>query len=991
MRLHTLGGLELSQADFTRPKPLLLLAYLALEGHKDRRYLSELFWPGAANPMASLRVALTQLRSGVPGALSQAGGMLGTNLQSDAVELLRMLERNPGNELSDLYGGAFLAGVYLPDWSSELEEWVYVSREFIADKVRSTLLCQAEGLAADGDFAAATKSAERAYRLPGAAELEPDILPRLYSLLCAGGSLETSRLKQEADPYGISLELTQAEARTQLYRRPVPAETKPLLYNVSKPATSFVGRDPELMALADLLAQPDTRLITLLGAGGTGKSRLALQVAQEFSRVKVSGGVAYVSLASLNDPALIPTAIASTLGLNLQGSDAPLAQVQRFLGDEPFLLILDNYEHLMAGATLVSALLAHCAGLKVLVTSRERLNVQEEQLFEVEGLPLPNESLTLADAQYQDAVQLFVQRARRVNLEFNLTPENLAAVIQICRLLWGSPLGIELAATWLRLMSAQDIAEELGNNLDFLTSRARNIPDRQQSLRATFDYSWNLLTPKEQAALGRLAVFAGGFSREAAAKVAGASIPLLVALVDKSLLRVLPNSRFERQPLVYRFTLEKLAEQPEALAETSTRHADFYFAWLEQTSPALWGAEAAETLNLFDRELDNIRSAWQWAVNHQHAEHLQTDTNLVVYFDRRARYTEGIALFALAVHALDENNPAHHLAISKLLVDQAWLTHRLGLSSDVITLAERAEELARPLGKTGKLTLMKALNTHASAATQSGDYQRAKIRYEQALSLARQHGEATRIATYLTNLANVETNLGDIEDAETHFAEALAIHRERKDAFGETIDLYNLGNLVFEQFKETGRSHKLLVEGLALARRLNFKQAIPYFLNHLATLELQRGNYQHAEKLALEALDLSRISSNSAIEAAALQKLGRRWMLLEVYTEAEAYLAKSLTAGFPNHLPQVLEVLIYLAELRIRQKQYQQACELLGVALHHPVIKDWAQGMDEVSRVLAMLKHYFPADKLASVLEDSRGLLLEDVVSVLLAVDSPIR
>ena len=280
---------------------------------------------------------------------------------------------------------------------------------------------------------------------------------------------------------------------------------------------SFVGRDAELAEVVNLLAQPECRLLTFVGLGGSGKTRIALKVAEGVAS-NYPDGVFFVGLAALGSPALIPSTIAERLHLTWGQSDA-LEQVMSFIGDKRLLLVLDNYEHLLVGAAFTETLVRACPNLKLLVTSRERLNVEAEWLFALEGLRYPQDEFNPEEALRWDAPHLFLQRARRVKPDFTVGRDELAHLLAICRRLEGSPLGLELAAVWVRLMPLKEIADEIGRGIDLLGSNSRSKAERHQSLRAVFDHSWRLLTPKEQEALSKLSVFAGGFSREAARQV----------------------------------------------------------------------------------------------------------------------------------------------------------------------------------------------------------------------------------------------------------------------------------------------------------------------------------------------------------------------------------------------------------------------------------------------------------------------------------------
>ncbi len=592
MKLHTLGGLKLKGADFSQPKPLLVLAYLALEGPQERRHLAELFWPGTAYALRNLSTVLTRFREATPGVIDVDGVRVWTTVECDARALLTALEEHQPSGSLEAYVGSFLEGLSLRAWGSELEEWVLQTREFIAGHVQQALFEVAEVDGFQGDFLRACKHAEHGYLLAGAPALEPHDLHRLHTLLLAGGSLREEEVRKEALDFELSLVASQAEARDRL-RTLQQEDDRPGLSNLPTHRTIFVGRELELSEVSELLVHPDCPLLSLVGMGGVGKTRLALRAALELlNEGGFADGVVFVPLETLTDPASIPAVIAGALGLTLTGEEDAGSVVKRFLEEKRLLLVLDNFEHLLEGASFVRELIDSCPQLKLLVTSRERLNLEHEWVFTLGGLSFPEEGTTMERAGSFDAVRLFFQRARRAQPNFSLTPEVLPAVLRICQLVGGMPLAIELASSWLRALPVHEIAGELEAGMDLLESSARDALERQRGVRLVFDHAWSLLSEGERGVLRRLSVFRGGFTRKAASEIAGVTLPGLAGLVDKSFLRMSPEGRYDRHPLLSQYTSEKLAEHPEERAEVEQRHGSFYLALVREVGTGVVDAGA---------------------------------------------------------------------------------------------------------------------------------------------------------------------------------------------------------------------------------------------------------------------------------------------------------------------------------------------------------------------------------------------------------------
>lgn len=830
--LRTLGQLELPERPFSRPKPLLLLAYLALEGPKDKRFLAELFFPDSEDRAGSLRQTLARLRRAGDGLIEGDAQHLWTPLWSDAAAFLAALEARDLAAAVALYGGPFLAGLSLPELGVELEEWVYGTREFLAGALRGALLTLAEEAARLGEGGAATRYAERAYRTPGAPELEPESFGPLYALLAAGRSPHAAALRAEADEVGVALapfEMALIGAAWTGERPPQPSFTP-----LPAPKGAFVGRAEEQRELGSLLARPEVRLLTLLGPGGVGKTRLALELAAA-QQGRFSGGVVFVPLETLTDPAQLPATLAAALHLTLQPEGDALSQIVRALGDAERLLVFDTFEHLLAGSELLNHLLAACPNLKLLVTSRERLNLGEEWVFPLEGLGFPPPGAPLSAALGYGAVQLFVQRAKRARLSFTLTPQDLPFVLQLCNWVQGSPLGLELAAGWVKLLSCEEIAGEFARNLDLETS-VRDAPPRQRSLKAVFESSWGRLSEAEQAVLKKLSVFRGGFTRGAAAEVAGATLPVLVSLVDKSLLRVSERGRYDRHLLVYRYTQEKLAQDPREETATRQKHAAYFVALVEEAEPHLTSAQQQVWLDRLEVELNNLRAALEWL----------------------AAQPEGINRLFGFVSALSNFWLGHsHISEGRRWQDTA-LAHRVA-----------AEPLLRA----------QVLLASGAFSWLQGDFQIARSRLEESLSLQKDLQDKPGMAATLGNLASLAVQEGRYDVASDNYQESMSLFQELNDREGIANCLHNLGVLASRQgdFLTARRWYE---RSLPLFRGLGSQRYVATTLNSLARVAWAQGELTQASKLAEEALGIHR-SFNDQVGA------GTSLHLLALVADAE--------------------------------------------------------------------------------------------------------
>ena len=456
--------------------------------------------------------------------------------------------------------------------------------------------------------------------------------------------------------------------------------------------TSFIGRERELDEVCALLERPDCRLLSLVGPGGIGKTRLAMEVADRAPQ-HFADGARVVPLQALPGPDDLVPAIADTIGVRITRQDNPVHRLAELIADKEQLIVLDNFEHLLGAASLLPELLSCAPSIKLLVTSREVLSLEEEWLYHVEGMAVPSD--TAADAAGFAAVQLFEQRALQVSRHFNLA-EALPDVARICRLVEGMPLAVELAASWVKYLSPREVAAEIESSLDFLETNLRNVPEGHRQMRAVFDQSWQRLDEDQRSAFARLSVFAGDFSREATEKVAGASLPLVASLVDKSLVRQVAPGRFTVHELLRQFGRAQLTERGE-LDAIVERHGEYFLQWLATRAGDMQGGRQPQATTEIAAELANVRLAWEWAVARGREQLIErTAETLHEFFQYCSRYLEGATIFQEAIERLPagEATPERASAETRLLVPRAWFAIRLGDVETATTMLERAVALA---------------------------------------------------------------------------------------------------------------------------------------------------------------------------------------------------------------------------------------------------------------------------------------------------------
>jgi predicted ATPase/DNA-binding SARP family transcriptional activator len=808
-----------------------------------------------------------------------------------------------------LYRGAFIEHFSIPD-SVAFDEWVLVRREQMHQRAVRALGLLAVYHEARQEH---ERSGEYMRRL---IELDPwneEAHRRLMLSLTLSGrramALEQyERCRQMlADELGVEPD----SETTRLYHRirdgqamgphvEIPAMARqPTRSNLPSELTPFIGREQELADVAERLDDPGCRLITLVGPGGIGKTRLAIKAA-EATVGAFRHGVHFVPLAGVSSASLLPSAIAGVLDVAFHGQTPPAEQITTSLRDREMLLVLDNIEHLLESAAWIAHLLDQAPGLQIIATSRERLNLRGEWVIGVGGLGLPNGDTTAT--KMSEAIQLFAHCARRSQSRFALGPDNLSAVARICRLTGGMPLGIELAAAWTPMLSCAEIAEEIERSLDFLSAAARDTADRHRSLRAVFDHSWELLSEHEREVFCRLSVFRGGFQRAAAQEVAGASLPLLSALVTKSLVRRTATGRYDIHELLRQYGEARLAEHPEEERATRDRHSTWFFRFLEEKGTELSGPQQQRALEEIASNIENVHVAWHWAIAHVDTTSMMKGIHSYwLYGEVTGRYQELHTTLGEVLAALNQPTPspdADHrgltLARGRTLIHYGSIHVRLGDYQRGEQLIDAGIAVLRSIDEATDLGL--ALNFKAMFAHLRQDYAQERVLLLESIARFNEADNRWGKAYSLNDLGMVSFLLGDAEEARRLQQQSLDIFAAITDQRGRSFALHNLG-IVAGALGEYDEARRFLREALAIRQSIRHAWGVSMSLTQLGVIARLTGDDDEAQSCFLDALQQA--------------------------TEAQS-------------LPAILGALTELTVIWARDGYHDRAASVLAVILDHP-------------------------------------------------------
>ncbi len=956
---------------FRLNSPTLLLVYLAVKGDwVSRSELAFLFRPDddEVSALKQVRLLLYRARQ-IPWAkaLETDPKRARFKVATDLANFQHALKEQNWPEVSKLYHAAFLADYSAPDLPT-YTAWLELERSELESSYQAALSHYASDLEVQGNHAGA---ADVLYDLLKEDLLAEEVLQvYLKNLYLAGQRDRALRAYQsfcqqlldeyDAEPSDTTQELialirsnTALSSRQQALLSTSVSGAQ-IIMNLPQQSTRFIGRQSELRELSQQLRDDSCRLLTLIALGGTGKSRLAIELAR-ISQGGFTDGVCFVALAPLTTPEAVITSIAQALGITLAPKQEPKVQVIQFLQGKSLLLLLDNFEHLLTAAPILADLLEATERLKLLVTSRESLKISAEWLYDLEGLRYPTDlSLSRQELESYDAVQLFMSSAKRVAPRLDFSDDDIIRLAMISQQVQGLPLALELAASWARVMPVSRIAKELADGYELLTAQHSDLPERHRNITAIFETTWAGLSEKKRQTLTRFSVFQGGATLEAAEAVTETHFSILLSLVNESLLRRIPPDRFDIHPLTREYAARVLTLSPITRNETIEQHASYFSTVLKSLEAAYNSINKADQ-ELIGQDLGNFVKAFHTRAQQQNVtELISFNEAMYGFFSVSGRLAEGLQVFDKALELAKEADKG--LELADLRLSQGQFLFYLGQVSKATTVYQQILQLAESLDQTKQQAI--ALSYLADCYITIGEFSTTQEYLSKASTLFKELEDWQGLARAYNMLGNLYRQQAQFDPARDYYLKSLESYSHVESPMGKAVVLNNLGNLAEAQKNyQEAQSHYL--ECLEIFEAINFIRGIAAAKTNLGVIYYKMDNYEDAKRYTLEGLRIKESTQDKHGIILSQMNMATVCVASGQYQEAEDYALKGYSQAIDQrYIPLLMASAETLVRLCQAQGDYQLGQNLIRAVLDHPN---------------ATTQHQFILESLAKADADSQG------------------
>ena len=985
-------------------KAQALLCYLMVEPRPhDRRTLAGLLWGEDTEEKArnSLRVALSSLRKTLP-AYFEVTRLTIHFAPAEPYQLdLEQFEQQT-HSLDDLnalyqafllYRDGFLTDFYVEN-ASAFEDWQRHQQAHWQQRFLQIAQVLAHHRLATLAYDEASPILQRILEIEPWQEAAHRHLMMAYSRLGAFNAA-LAQYKKCQTILHQELGITPMPETRQLYEQIRMARMAPL-YQPPVTATPFFGREEELHHIHTLLIESDCRLLTLVGLGGAGKTRLAQAMAQSLSQTGLRHflhGIVFVSLAGVDSIDMLPVEITKVLKLELRGQAPLLEQLLHYLEKRELLIILDNFEQLVEEALYLNTLLTHCPRLKLLVTSREPLYLQIEWQLDVQGLAYPPHH-RLPQWDNFAAIRLFTQTITQLSLDPTQVWAEARAVTQLCRLVAGMPLALKMAAAWLRQMTMPEIVTQVKHNLDILRANWRDVPPRQRSIRAVLDHTWAMLPPETREVATALAVFRGGFTLTAAHTVTQADETILTQLQHWGLLSQGDHKRYEMHEMVRQYALEQLL--PETLDAYQQKHAIYYSQDVQQQYPHFYGPHHQTTVDALTSENDNQRAAWRWLIQQieeeKHTPLLltllpQIIPGLTILYESSALYQLGHQSFSQVVTVMTQAGWATTTPLPQTLLAQAQVSaaifhYTLGYYDQAETLIQAAQPTLTANRAYQLLSL--ALLTLGKINIRRGQNEVAQHQVEECITYARQAHDKYIEADATNALGNIASNIGAYEAALQHLHHCLALYQEQGYVNGTSMILCNIGS-THVRAGDVTTGIPYYEQALTLAETHNNTMTVLVTTSNMGDGYRRTGRFEKAVAFYERGLTIARDLAHQRWIVATLNGLGKTYMESDQLSAAYSCFHEALTLGHHNEMvPDMMNTVAGLGHVRAKQGYPEEGLRLLLFAQKHPATI--AVNKAYMVPLLAELRQELPAPLMAAAAEWADTVTLPELIDWVHAV-----